>query len=173
MGQKKIKYRLDYKGELYMGHICEICGRSNNRTKYQEKFELILCDSCLRMCKKYKFYYIPPKGEIHYDNEGNIICHCCGRSFKKLSEHIKTKHHMSKDRYKEEFGLNRTAKLTGTNFPMPTIVSDITEISKAYRFKQGHKKSNKSKRLQTIKNRTGLKYNTKKCILNSGKENDR
>ena len=74
--------------------VCEICGRSNNRTKYKEEFDMILCDSCVIMCKKYKFHYIPPLGEIHYDDKGNIICHICGRSFKKLTEHIKFKHNM-------------------------------------------------------------------------------
>lgn len=140
--------------------ICEICGKSNSRTRYTERFDMILCDSCLLMCKKHEFHYIPPKGEVHYDNKGSIICHVCGRSFKKLSEHIRTKHHMDKDAYKAKFGLNRSAKLTGTNF-IPNVTNDITQYNLNTRFKEGHKKSSKPKRLQTIKNRTGIKYNTK------------
>lgn len=143
-----------------MKQICEICSKSNSRTTYKERFNMILCDSCLLMCKKHDFHYIPPKGEVHYDNEGNIICHICGRSFKKLSEHIRTKHHMDKDTYKEKFGLNRSVRLTGTNF-IPNITNDITKYSSNTRFKEGHKKASKPKRLQTLKNRTGLKYNTK------------
>ena len=47
--------------------ICEICGRSNKKTKYTDKFDKVLCDSCLLMCKKHEFNYIPPLGEVHYD----------------------------------------------------------------------------------------------------------
>ena len=136
--------------------VCEICGRSNNRTKYKEEFDMILCDSCVIMCKKYKFHYIPPLGEIHYDDKGNIICHICGRSFKKLTEHIKFKHNIHKEDYKEKFGLNRTCKLTGTNF-IPNIIVDITQYSTETRFKNEHQKSTKTKRLQTIKNRKKIK----------------
>ena len=67
---------------------------------------------------------------------------------------------MDKDVYKAKFGLNRSAKLTGTNF-IPNVTNDITQYNLNTRFKEGHKKSSKPKRLQTIKNRTGIKYNTK------------
>lgn len=136
--------------------ICEICGRSNKKTKYTDKFDKVLCDSCLLMCKKHEFHYIPTLGEVHYDEKGNIICHVCGRAFKKLTEHIKFKHGMDKDTYKEKFGLNRTCRLTGTNF-VPNISNDITKYSEATRFKKGHKKASKTKRLQTIKNRRKIK----------------
>lgn len=140
-----------------MKRVCEICGRSNDRTNYKDEFDMILCDSCLIMCKKHKLHYIPPNGEIHYDSEGNVICHVCGRSFKKLTEHIKFKHGMDKEAYKEKFELNRNCKLTGKNF-IPNIMNDITEYSEKTRFKEGHKNSKKTRRLQSIKNRTGMKY---------------
>ena len=145
-----------------MSCVCDVCGRSNYKTKYRDKFEMTLCDSCLLMCKRYKFHYIPPLGEIHYDEEGNMICHVCGRSFKKLSEHIRAKHHMTNGEYKKKFELNRTAKLTGTNFTKPIIVNDITEYSRESRFKPGHKKSSKTRRLQALKNRAAIKKKTKK-----------
>lgn len=141
-------------------NICNICGRSNNRTKYFLEYDNTLCDSCLLMYKKYPVIYIPPKGELHYAEDGSILCHVCGRGFKKLTEHIKNKHGLTKEKYKEKFGLNRTCKLTGTNF-IPNITVDVTKHSHKTRFKKGHKKSSKSKRLQTIKNRTGMKYNKK------------
>ena len=53
-------------------NICSICGRSNKRTKYYDTQEEILCDSCLLMCKKHPIIYIPPKGEIHYSEDGSI-----------------------------------------------------------------------------------------------------
>ena len=143
-------------------HVCEICGKRNTKTFYNEKFEMILCDSCLVMCKLHKFNYIPPEGEIHYDDEGNIICHICGRGFKKLSQHIRYKHHISNSEYKEKFGLNRTARLTGKNYIAPPVNNDIRDFSKNSRFEKGHKKSSKTRRLQAIKNKTAIKHNTDK-----------
>ncbi|MBQ3422460.1 MAG: MucR family transcriptional regulator [Romboutsia sp.] len=89
------------------------------------------------------------------------ICEICGRSFKKLSEHLKYKHHIDNNTYKERFGLNRTTKLTGNNF-IPNITNDITKYSIDTRFEKGHKESAKKRRLQTVKNRIGSKYNVKK-----------
>lgn len=144
--------------------ICQCCGRSNNRTKYHIDFDTILCDSCLVMYKKYPVIYIPPIGELHYDNDGNILCHVCGRGFKKLTEHIRSKHGLDKYEYKEKFGLNRGVKLTGKNF-VPNITIPINEVDCDTKFKKGHS-SNKGikRRLQTIKTRTGMKYSKKNTL---------
>lgn len=139
-----------------MKDVCSICGKSNKRTSYKEQLNMILCDSCYKMCQKYKYHYIPPKGEIHYDCDGNIICHICGRSFKKLSVHIKTKHNMDNKTYKEIFGLNRTVSLTGTNF-IKNVTTDITKYSANTMFKKGHTKSRKPKRLQALKGKSKTK----------------
>lgn len=131
---------------------CEICGRSNKKTRYSVEYDSILCDSCLLMVKKHPVIYCPPKGEIHYDKDGNILCHICGRGFKKLSEHLKFKHHISTSEYKEKFSLNRTAKLTGKNF-IPNITIDVSENRNCTQFKVGHKHSKKERRLQAKLNR--------------------
>lgn len=144
--------------------VCEFCGKSNLRTKFSKYFAKTLCDSCLLMFKKYPFVRIPMAGQLEYDEAGNILCHVCGRGFKKLSEHIQNKHNMTNKEYKEIFGLNRTAKLTGKNFISPVNLReiDITKYSINTRIKKGEKiAEGKTKRLQTIKNRTGLKYKTK------------
>lgn len=130
---------------------CNICGKTNKKISYYSELNEVLCESCYKMCKKYPFKYIPPAGEIHYDNDGSILCHVCGRSFKKLSTHISSKHNMTTDEYREKFGLNRNSKLTGKNF-IPNITVDITTVSKNTRFYEGHKiNSDKTKRLQGIK----------------------
>ena len=139
--------------------ICDICGRSNSRTKYFGEYKSILCDSCLCMVKKHPVIYIPPIGEIHYDTDGNILCHVCGRSFKKLTQHLKHKHRISTDEYREKFELNRTSKLTGINF-IPNIVVDITTVNEGTKLKNNHKNTKgKRRRLQAINNRSGSKYN--------------
>lgn len=138
--------------------FCQYCGRSNSRTKFYAEYNTILCDSCYKMCQKYPMRHIPPNGEIHYDDDGNIICHECGRAFKKLTNHIKSKHNLTPYMYKEKFELNRGARLTGKNFiKNPTV--DITIFSEGTRFKKNHKKSNHKRRLQAIKNKIGMKYN--------------
>ena len=134
-------------------NICEFCGRTNKQTTYNNEYKTVLCDSCRIMFKKHPMVYIPPVGEIHYDKDGNIICRVCGRSFKKLSLHLKTKHRMSTCEYKETFGLNRTSKLTGKNF-IPNIIVDVTTVNHINRFEKGHTKSvNKTRRLQAFKNK--------------------
>ena len=143
-------------------NVCEICQRSNSKTRYSKTFEKVLCDSCYLMCKRHPVVYIPPEGEIHYDDEGNILCHVCGRGFKKLAEHIKHKHKMTTDEYREEFGLNRTASLIGKNFIGNVPTEDFIIKYCHNRFKKGHSyNKNKSKRLQAIKSRIGMKYNKK------------
>lgn len=133
--------------------FCECCGKINTRTKLHKESGEVLCECCIKMHKLHPIIYIPPKGEVHYDKEGNIICHICGRSFKKLAGHIKSKHHIDNDTYRELFGLNRTQGLTGKNF-IPNITVDITTVSKPTHFKKGHKKSSVTKREQAKKNRT-------------------
>ena len=138
--------------------ICSCCGRSNKRTKFFNEYKEILCDSCVKMYKLHDKKYIPPKGEVHYDEDGNFICHICGRSFKKLAGHIKSKHKLNNDEYKKMFELNRSQSLTGKNF-IPNITVDITKVSYDTRFKCGHRKSSVKRRMQAAKNKKLYKVN--------------
>lgn len=132
---------------------CECCGKNKKRVCWSEEYEKNLCDSCWKMYKHHPVKYIPPKGEVHYDEEGNFICHECGRSFKKLSGHIKARHNLSNDEYREKYELNRSQGLTGKNF-VPNIVVDITTVSSDTRFKLGHKYGTIKRRAQAVKNKT-------------------
>lgn len=144
--------------------VCQDCGRSNKRTKYFKEFETILCDSCIKTWRNNPVKYIPPIGEMHFDEEGKLICHICGRSYDKLASHIRGKHRISEKEYKERFGLNRTYRLTSEKIKEmfrdnPSV--NIKDIRVP--FKKGHcLAKGKTKRLQTIKNRTGVKYNMNK-----------
>ena len=89
--------------------ICEKCGRKADR----RFFHLGMCQSC------YNYYHsggtnnpIPEKGEIKLDRRGFVICHICGRAYKRLGSHIRESHDMTIKEYKECFGLCNNAKTT-------------------------------------------------------------
>lgn len=144
---------------------CDDCGRKNHRVKYYDDFEAKLCQSCFRTWRDNPVKYIPPVGEIHFDDEGKLICHICGRSYHKLGAHIKQKHDISTDKYKEKFGLNRGAKLTSKSVQdvFRKNTANLENLTKnRIPFKKGHSASKGQKRrLQTIKDRTGTHYKTK------------
>lgn len=72
-----------------------------------------MCQSC------YKYYLdggtdnpIPPVGKILHDCRGYVICHICGRSYKRLGSHVRKSHGMTIEEYKRVFGLCNNAKTT-------------------------------------------------------------
>ena len=90
---------------------CIDCGREI-KTPYNG-----LCQSC------YNYYRnggivneLPPKGMIKKDERGYVICHICGKSYKKLGGHAAQNHGMSIEMYKETFGLCRNARTTEDNY---------------------------------------------------------
>lgn len=143
--------------------VCQVCGGEKKRLRESKEFGKTICDNCYNTLKYHPFEYIPPEGEIHYDKKGRVICHICGRPYDVLSNHIVGKHNITVDKYKEKFGLNRTAKLTSKSIQErykenPSV--DISTIRVV--FEDGHTKTKGIKRrLQTIKNRTGMKYNVR------------
>lgn len=58
------------------------------------------------MCKEMKCKEHPHYGELIYDARGLLVCHICGKSFKKLGAHIWGKHHILKRTYCEMYGLD-------------------------------------------------------------------
>lgn len=72
-----------------------------------------MCQSC------YRYYHqgggenpLPALGKIEYDHRGYVVCHICGRAYKRLGSHIKESHKMTIKDYKEKFGLCNNAKTT-------------------------------------------------------------
>ena len=89
--------------------FCKKCGEDAN----ERYFHLGMCQRC------YNYFrnggtenIIPDKGRVEYDNRGCVICHICGRAYKRLGSHIKESHNMTIADYKESYGLCNNAKTT-------------------------------------------------------------
>ena len=92
---------------------CSKCGKSIPDRIYPGE----TCQAC------YLYYHkggtdnlVPPKGRIAYDYRGYVICHICGRAYKRLGSHIKESHNMTIAEYKEKFELCNNAKTTEANY---------------------------------------------------------
>jgi predicted transcriptional regulator len=55
---------------------------------------------------------LPPIGRLIADDDGaGVQCHLCGRFWAKLGTHVRYRHGMSPDEYREELGLNKSTGL--------------------------------------------------------------
>lgn len=105
MSKKKVRYP------------CDECGKVRSRNKFYDELNAYLCESCKRTYKKYPLCEKPPIGVMGYDKNRKVICHICGRGgFDKLSPHIKQRHGLTVNEYKDMFGLKRTQNLTSDSF---------------------------------------------------------
>ena len=128
-----------------------------------------LCQSC------YRYYHeggvdnpLPQPGKIEHDYRGYVICHICGRAYKRLGSHVRESHKMTTAEYKEKFGLCNNARTTEKNYSahmhelaykydMPTrlqIVGQGTRIQKGNKDKRFGKKS----RLQECLEKRSRRY---------------
>jgi hypothetical protein len=92
---------------------CSKCGKPILGKIYPDE----TCQAC------YLYYHkggtdnpIPPKGKIAHDHRGYVVCHICGRAYKRLGSHIKESHGMTIAEYKAEFELCNNAKTTEKNY---------------------------------------------------------
>ena len=90
---------------------CSKCGKHTDRSYAG------MCQSC------YRYYHdggtenpLPPLGKIAHDHRGYVVCHICGRAYKRLGSHIKESHNMSIAEYKAKFELCNNAKTTEANY---------------------------------------------------------
>jgi len=91
---------------------CKHCGKSNVKI-YSDGY----CQVCHLYIKKGgQFHPLPSKGEVAQDERGYYICHICGTAHSKLGEHIRRKHLIAVDEYKEEFGLCKSQRLTADDY---------------------------------------------------------
>ena len=93
---------------------CEKCGKQ--MTKSDMRFGNN-CQAC------YRYYRdggienpLPDRGVIAYDYRGYVICHICGRTYKRLGSHVKELHEMTIAEYKEKFGLCNNARTTEKSY---------------------------------------------------------
>lgn len=140
---------------------CKKCGKSVTDKIYPNG----TCQAC------YNYYHkggvdnpLPPKGKIAYDHRGYVVCHICGRAYKRLGSHIKESHGMSIAEYKAEFELCNNAKTTEKNYSKHMhnlaykydMPNRLQETGKATRIKKGErdKRLGKKVRLQECLDRS-------------------
>ena len=98
-----------------------------------ERTDIMICLSCnknfnklragglCRVCHKYfkaggTINPLPDVGTIAHDERGYVVCHICGKAYKRLGSHVKGAHNMTIKAYKEAFGLCNNAKTTESNY---------------------------------------------------------
>lgn len=95
-----------------MNYTCSQCGKTTSRL-----YPNHTCQGC------YKYFHsggtvntIPDPGVIARDDRGFVICHICGRAYKRLGSHIKESHGLTIAEYKEKFGLCNCSKTTENRY---------------------------------------------------------
>ena len=92
--------------------ICTCCNRQFVRLN-----EAGLCETCHRYFKEGGIINpLPGPGTIAYDHRGCVVCHICGKAYKRLGTHVKQFHNMTIKEYKERFGLCNNTKTTEANY---------------------------------------------------------
>lgn len=59
---------------------------------------------------------LPAPGTVETDDRGFVICHICGRSYKRLGSHAKESHGLTIHEYKLAFGLCENARTTEAGY---------------------------------------------------------
>ena len=97
-----------------ISYFCSFCGK---KQEHGRKYPNGWCQGC------YKYFHsggkvnpLPERGVIAHDDLGNVVCHICGRAYKRLGSHIKESHDMTIKEYKERFGLCECSKTTERNY---------------------------------------------------------
>lgn len=93
-----------------MSKYCEMCG-STNQVFLRKKFGKSLCAKCYRYETNHPVNPLPEKGEVALDEQNRLICHICGRAFKKLGSHAINGHGITAYEYKKMFELNNNTGL--------------------------------------------------------------
>lgn len=114
------------------------------RTKY-----LGYCQACYKYFKDgKKIYPIPADGTIISNEDGEIICHECGKAFAKLGNHIHQRHNMTLNEYKDKHKLYHNDKLTSEDYQermrkytdenyRKVVIKNLIKKGKKTRFKIG------------------------------------
>ena len=104
----------------------EFKGRKNMKTTFRPICRGMYCDhqagnrlngycqSCYRyLCvEKKRQYPLPKKGEMAYAENGDIICHICGKAYHKLGNHIAFFHKILVKDYMKIYELPKGTKLS-------------------------------------------------------------
>lgn len=132
---------------------CSKCGKPITTKVYPNG----TCQGC------YNYYHkggtdnpLPALGKIEKDYRGYVVCHICGRAYKRLGSHIKESHNMTIAEYKKQFELCNNARTTEQNYSnhmhnlaykyeMP---KQLQVAGKATRIKKGEKDKRLGKKVR-------------------------
>lgn len=90
---------------------CIHCGKQ--MTDWDVRKYKNVCQACHNYFKNGRTVNpLPPHGQVVKDSRGYVICHICGRAYKRLGSHVRETHGMSIAEYKAEFGLCANARTT-------------------------------------------------------------
>lgn len=121
---------------------CKFCG--NEAPKRYNGY----CEVCWQYFVRdgKKAYDLPDFGKVEYAENGDAICHICGKAYRKLGAHIWNCHHITMRDYCTKFGLlyrNNKASNLDYRIKMRIIQKDycitdnLLEKGKATRIKKG------------------------------------
>ena len=117
---------------------CKECGKETTKL-YGD-----MCQGCYMYFRNGGKVYAPAeKGRVEYTEDGKVICHICGRAYKRLGSHIKESHGMTIKEYKEQFGLCAKAKTTEE-----TYSSTMSKYAKKYHMDEQLKRTGKNTRFK-------------------------
>jgi hypothetical protein len=150
---------------------CKFCGKDTTHDNHYTGY----CQGCYNYFRNGgTINPLPQKGVITKDHRGYIVCHICGKAYKRLGSHIKESHNMAIAEYKEEFELCNNAKTTEDSYSqhmhnlaykynMPEM---LKEAGKATRIKKGEKDKRLGKKVRLQECLERSKRNIKKecCI---------
>ena len=134
-------------------YTCSVCGHDYTGRKLPD----MQCQTCYHYFSNGgKVYDLPAPGTIRKDENGNIICHLCGRSFSRLGCHVRCFHNMTIDEYKEMFGLCQNACMTNDTYHEKmrqyalsnNMPEQLMRTGKNTRFAKGKIKEHRPVRLQ-------------------------
>lgn len=140
-----------------MAYTCRSCGKVTVRL-----YPNSTCQGC------YKYFHtggtvnpLPKPGEIAHDYRGFVVCHICGRAYKRLGSHLRESHGITIAEYKEEFGLCNNAKTTESQYSrhMATLAISRGQVEQLMRSGFNTRVQKGDKRL-----RFGKKASLQECI---------
>ena len=91
--------------------VCKLCGDLFNHAGYY-------CQSCSAYLRLHPegLYPQPEYREVLYADNGDPVCHICRKAYRKLGNHIKFKHHIDPNVYKERYGLTHNTRLCNQEY---------------------------------------------------------
>ncbi len=139
-------------------NFCSECGKSIKDKFYPNG----TCQAC------YNYFHkggtispLPAKGTIAHDHRGYVVCHICGRAYKRLGSHIKESHGMTTAKYKETFGLCNNVRTTEDAYS-----SHMRALAYQYEMPQRLQEAGKNTRIKIGEKRLryGKKSRLQECL---------